>query len=77
MIRQASIIMAVAGFFIVAIVGTVSGVEPHVCSIRALIGAAFMYVLGRLAGALAVRMMADAAIRRLTTQQREDGRDNR
>ncbi|MFP3936923.1 MAG: hypothetical protein ACLFVW_01185 [Phycisphaerae bacterium] len=74
--RQASVIMAVIGFFVVALVGTISGVEPHVCSLRALAGAAVMYILARVCGGLVVRVVADAAIRGMNMQQQKGSSDN-
>lgn len=68
--------MAVVGFFAVAFAGTLGGVPAHVCSLRALVGAAAMYVLTRMAGGVVVRMVADAAVRGMTTQQQKGASDN-
>lgn len=68
--------MAVIGFFVVAFVGTISGVEPHVCSLRALAGAAAMYVLTRICGGVLIRVLADAAIRGMNMQQQKGSSDN-
>lgn len=68
--------MAVIGFFVVAFVGTVSGVPAHVCSLRALAGAAVMYVLTRFCGQVVARVVADAAVRGMNLQQQKGTSDN-
>jgi hypothetical protein len=75
-VKQASYILAAMGFFVVAVVGMASGVPPHVCSMRALGGALAMYVVGRLAGGVVVRLVADAAVRGMAADARKEQRDN-
>lgn len=55
--------IAVAGFFVLAGVGCLSGVDPLTCGIRAVIGAAAMYVLAKMAGRIVLKIMVDAVIR--------------
>ena len=59
-VRRISLSIAVAAFFIMAIVGCLSGVEPFTCALRALAGAVVLYVLAKMAGRIVLRMMADA-----------------
>lgn len=58
--RRISLSIAVAAFFIMAIVGWLSGVEPFTCGLRALVGAVVLYVLAKMGGRIVLRMMADA-----------------
>ena len=55
--------MAAIGFFGLAFVGFFSGVPVLVCSLRALLGAAALYVLVNLAGTAAIRILLDAAFK--------------
>jgi len=63
MVRRTPVTVAVLGFFVLAGVGWFSGVAPFLCGIRALIGAAVLYVLARIAGRVLVHIMADAMLR--------------
>jgi hypothetical protein len=54
---------AVAVFFLMAFVGWASGVPPFVTGMRALAGAAIMFVLVRIAGKMAVNILVDAMIK--------------
>ena len=51
------------GFFGLAIVGWLSGVPPLLCGLRAVAGAAVIYVMSILVGKVAFRIMIQAAIR--------------
>jgi hypothetical protein len=51
-------------FFAMACVGSVSGVEPMSCALRALAGAAGVYVLSGLVGQLVLSIMVNAVISR-------------
>jgi len=61
--RQLATMCAVLGFFALAFVGWFSGVPVFICAVRALSGAAVLYVVAGLAGTVAVRIIADAAVR--------------
>ena len=61
--RRMSVPVAVAGFFVLAFVGWASGVPPFTCAIRALIGAAVLYVLATIAGRVIVNIVVDSIIR--------------
>jgi len=54
------------GFFALAIVGWFSDVPPLTCALRALAGAAAMYVVVRVAGRIVMNIMVDAVMRSLT-----------
>ena len=62
-VRRMSVPIAVAGFFVLAFVGWASGVPPFTCAIRALIGAAVLYVLVTVAGRLIVNIVVESIIR--------------
>jgi hypothetical protein len=51
------------GFFALALVGWASGLSPFVCGMRALGGAAALYVLVSIAGRLVAGIVADAIVR--------------
>lgn len=55
--RRTAVSAAVAAFIVLAIVGTVSGVPPFVCSMRALVGAGVTYVLVTVAGRVAISIL--------------------
>ncbi len=55
--------IASIGFFVLAIVGWLSGVPPLVCGLRALAGAGIIYVIGTFVGKVAFRIMIQAAVR--------------
>ena len=61
--RRAASIVAVAGFFLLAIVGYCSDVPPLYCGLRAMAGGAVLYVLTRFAGRLLVNIMVDEIVR--------------
>ena len=61
--KQLAKTAAAIGFFGLAFVGWSTGVPVFICGLRALAGAAALYVLVRLAGAAVVRIVVDAAIR--------------
>jgi hypothetical protein len=53
----------VAGFFVLAGVGCLCEVPLLVCGLRALGGAAVLYVLTRLAGGAVLNVVVDAMVR--------------
>ena len=69
--RRMSLTIAVAGFFVLAIVGWASGVDPFTCGVRALIGAAILYVLATLAGRIVLRIMVDTVVKGTSRQRPE------
>ncbi|MCE5326296.1 MAG: hypothetical protein LLG01_07750 [Planctomycetaceae bacterium] len=62
--RQLALAAAAMMVFVLAGVGWAAGVPMWTCSVRCLGGGAMIYVLMRLVGNLAVRMLAEAATRR-------------
>jgi len=70
--RQLTVTAATIGFFALAFVGWLSGVPVWICAARAAAGAAGLYVLLRLAGGAAVKIIADAAARGPAPQRRTD-----
>jgi hypothetical protein len=61
--KRLALILAIMGFFLMACVGWACGQEPLVCAIRSAVGAVALYVIMRLAGGLAVRILVDAVMR--------------
>ncbi len=59
--RQLAVRIAVLGFFGLGLAGWLSGQEALTCTLRALIGAAVLFVLARVAGRAVVAIVADAA----------------
>jgi hypothetical protein len=53
---------AVIGFFVLSFVGWFSDVDVFVCSMRALGGAVVLYFVVSVAGTIAARIIADAAV---------------
>ena len=61
--KVAAMTVAAAGFFVLALVGWVSRVPVFTCGMRALAGAAMLYVLVRLVGALLMWIVVEAAVK--------------
>ena len=61
--RQLATAAAVIGFFALAFVGWFNGVPVFICGARALGGAVVLYLVTGLGGTIAVRIIADAAVR--------------
>ncbi|HDS85556.1 MAG TPA: hypothetical protein ENN97_10230 [Phycisphaerales bacterium] len=59
-IRNIAIRLSAMLFFVMALIGWLSGLEPMVCTQRALIGAAALYLTVCIAGNLIVRILVDA-----------------
>ncbi len=55
--RRTATNAAACAFIILAVVGTVSGVPPFVCGMRALAGAGVVYVLVTVAGRVAISIL--------------------
>ncbi|HUT61453.1 MAG TPA: hypothetical protein VNA25_26700 [Phycisphaerae bacterium] len=62
--RKWAFVISVVGFFGLAIVGWCSGVSPLICGLRALIGAAALYVGAILALRLVLAVLINAALRK-------------
>ena len=58
-----------------ALVGSACGVDPLVCGLRAVAGAAVLYVMTRLAGRIVLGIAADAFVR--SRLNKEANRDHR
>jgi len=61
--RQLSTMSAIIGFFALAFVGWFSNVPVFICGLRALGGAVALYVVTGLAGTIAIRIIAEAAVK--------------
>ena len=61
--RSIAIRLAVVLFFVMGLVGWMSGHEPAVCAWRAFVGAFIIYLTLRVAGNLVVRMLLEAMAR--------------
>jgi hypothetical protein len=70
-VRSVAVSIAVICFFILSLVGWVSGLSPFVCCKRALIGAALAYIAGR----WAVKAINAILVNAMITNQmdRQDG----
>ena len=73
--RRYSIFIAVAGFFVLAAVGHVSGVPPFVSGLRALAGAAVLFVMIQIAGKAVLGIFVDAVLR--SREAEEPARERR
>jgi hypothetical protein len=62
-VRAIAVNIAVATFFVLAIVSAACGATPWACSTRALAGAAAMYLLARVACRVVVSILVEAAVR--------------
>jgi len=71
-VRRISGTIAIVVFFVLAAIGTACGVRPLRCGLRALAGAAVLYVAVTLAGEVLIRIFADAATRALINKTRRD-----
>ena len=60
--RQLAAIAAVIGFFALAFVGWFNDVPVFICGMRAMGGAVALYLVIGLAGTVAIRIIADAAV---------------
>ena len=65
-----AIAISVVVFFVLAFVGYFNGVGCFVCGLRAAGGAVGMYVVVNLAGAAAIRIFVDAAVKAHIEQSR-------
>jgi hypothetical protein len=62
--KRTAVAVAVLSFFVLALVGWACGIPPHACAIRALVGAAVLLVLVRMAGSILIDMAVDALLSR-------------
>jgi len=72
-LRRIAVSVAVAGFFGLALVSWLSGLEPLDCSIRAVVGAAVLFVVVTIAGKLALSVIVSAVIQ--NSQRRSSMKD--
>ncbi len=74
--RRLSTSIASIGFFGLAIVGWFSGVPLLLCGLRAVAGAAVIYVLTNFVGNMAFRIIVQAAVRpEPEKDETSDGKD--
>lgn len=76
--RRYAMSMAAVGFFVMAGVGSLCDVPPLVCSLRALAGAAAIYVITMVCGKAVLGIIADAFVRRsLPSRRRKEASGER
>jgi hypothetical protein len=63
-VRRIALLIAVIGFLALAIVGMASGVPPFTCALRALGGAAVLFVLAMVVGRFILSVLVDAVMSR-------------
>ena len=59
-LRTIAVRLSAVLFFVMALAGWLSGHEPVICAQRAIIGSVALYLVVRVAGNLAVRVLLDA-----------------
>ena len=75
--RRLATFAAVMAFFAMAIVGWLSEQSIFTCAMRALVGAAVLFVVVLLAGRIALRIMVDAVLKaRWQASQQRAARDS-
>ena len=62
--------IAVLTIFVIAAIGLCSGLTPWVCAIRALVGAAAMYVLAKVIAAIVVSILVDVMMTNKSAQSK-------
>ncbi len=67
--RRYAVMVAVAGFFLLAAVGWLCDVPLHVCGLRALAGAVALYVMASFVGKVLLRVVVDAIVRNGQTEE--------
>jgi len=60
LVRRIAVIIATIGFFVLAGVGTATGVPPFVCAMRAVVGAVALFAVVMVGGRLALTIVVDA-----------------
>lgn len=73
--RGFAITIAVLGFFAMSAVGLECGVPVFPCAMRALAGAAGLYILAKLAGKVVLNIVVDAVVRDQSKRTMQDPRD--
>ena len=73
--RRYATIIAVVGFFVLAAVGHVSGVPPLACGLRALAGAAVLFVMVQIAAKAVLGIFVDVVLR--SREAKEPARERR
>ena len=61
--RRFAVSASVLTFFALAIVGTLCGVSPFVCSIRAVAGAIVVLIVAKIASRLIIGVMVDTIVK--------------
>ena len=61
-VRRTAMTVAALGFFALAAIGSISGVPPLTCGLRALAGAGALFVLATVAGRAVVDAVVDAIV---------------
>jgi hypothetical protein len=69
--RKIAVRLAVALFFVMALVGWISGHEPAEIARRAAIGAVALYLVAQIAGNLAMRVLLEAMARDQARRQQQ------
>jgi len=62
-VRRYAIIIAVAGFFVLAAVGRFCGVPLFICGLRALAGAAALYLMTMIAAKAVLGILVETMLR--------------
>ncbi|MDH7599395.1 MAG: hypothetical protein QHH07_07140 [Sedimentisphaerales bacterium] len=70
-------VMAILSLHIVGLVGTIYGLAPEVCAIRALIAAGIGYIAGRFVARCVNIILTRAMMEHMIKQRQEDGRVNK
>jgi len=75
-VKRLAFIISVMGFFVLAFVGWSCGLSTYACGLKALGGAAMLYVVARLAGRLAAGVVADTIVNNMTNGRGANNRDD-
>jgi predicted branched-subunit amino acid permease len=68
--RQTALKFAVAGFFALAIIGMCQGVSPLTCALRALAGAAVLFVLTLITVRVMLNVIVDSMMDSMTRRKK-------
>ncbi len=72
--KRIAVTIAVASFFVLAILGWARGHAPEQCALKAGLGAMGIFILARIAGKVLVEMMASSiAAQSISGPRRSDG----
>lgn len=73
-IQRTAVRIAVLLFFVMAVVGWLSGLEPATCASRALMGAVVVFFTVRLAGKLVIRVLVGALVEDQVRRRQQQGK---